>query len=341
MDARPASDERAWEAFVRSQPESQFLQSWRWGEFQVAVGRGVERFVVVDGGSIVAACQAIIQRHPLGVVSYNIYRGPVVSERLPPDAYQRAVNHLLALLETSAARARTTYIHVEPSIEERHVAARLFRERPGWRAAPSSQPRATLILSLTPDEETLLSSMHEKTRYNIRLAERKGVTVERLREPDAVSAFLRLQHVTARRDGIRLHRDSYYEALLRILAPVDRAELFLAWFDGDVIAANIVVRYGDTVTYVHGASGDRSRNVMAPHLLQWRQIQWAKSLGARWYDVWGIAPSTAGDKHSWAGITRFKKGFGGEERQYLGAFEKPVRSWLYRLVKLRQSLRVS
>ena len=107
--------------------------------------------------------------------------------------------------------------------------------------------------------------------------------------------------------------------------------LYLAEFEGNVIAANLVIAYGDMTTYLHGASSNRSRNVMAPHLLQWRQIQDAKKRQHGWYDFWGVAPPHSGDNHPWAGITRFKKGFGDNNVRYLGTLDIPLKKWWYRM----------
>jgi len=114
--------------------------------------------------------------------------------------------------------------------------------------------------------------------------------------------------------------------------------MFIAELGGKIIAANMVVFFGDTVTYVHGASSNQYRNIMAPHVLQWRQIQAAKKEGYKYYDFWGVAPEGQ-EKHHWAGITRFKKSFGGKGVSYLGAYDLILDKFWYTLYKVSHKLR--
>jgi lipid II:glycine glycyltransferase (peptidoglycan interpeptide bridge formation enzyme) len=127
--------------------------------------------------------------------------------------------------------------------------------------------------------------------------------------------------------------------MYRILGQSGFLKMFLAEYQGKIIAANLIILFGDCVTYVHGASGDEYREVMAPHLLQWRQIQAAKKLGFKYYDFWGVAPTGADEKHPWQGITRFKRGFAGSEFNYLGARDLILDTFWYRIYKTVQRLR--
>jgi lipid II:glycine glycyltransferase (peptidoglycan interpeptide bridge formation enzyme) len=199
----------------------------------------------------------------------------------------------------------------------------------GWHKADHDiQPRHTLISDLTSSEQALLNRMHPKTRYNIRLAERRGVRVRFSDAPKAVESFLRLSRDVAGRGSFHFHPDGYYRELVRILAGsgsgerrAARAEVALAERGESVLAAHILVSFGDVVTYVHGASSSHERHLMAPHLLQWESMRRAKHQGFTHYDFFGVAPPQAGSDHSWAGITRFKEGFGGERVSYVGAYD--------------------
>lgn len=339
MESKRITDQAAWDRFVAAQPESQFLQSWHWGEFQKAVGCRVYRMGVYDGNRQVAALQALGRDHGLDVRSLTVYRGPVIDEHLGIAEYRTVMEHVLAALDHLAHEERATHIHVEPLVSRQSPAAQFYGKKNGWQPSGHDQPPATLLIDLALSDTQLLGAQHPKTRYNIGLAQRKGVTVQTSSGEEALTAFLHLLRVTAKRDSIRPHPDAYFQKMLAVLVSAGMARMAMASFANTIVAANIMVWFGNTVTYLHGASGNEHRNVKATYLLQWELMREARQSGARWYDMGGIAPLDTGPEHQWAGITRFKRGFGGEPRQYLGAVEKPVRPFWYRIVRLRRSLR--
>lgn len=339
MQTNEITNQSAWEGFVASQHEAQFLQSWAWGEFQESIGRSVVRLGIERNGKLVAAGQAIRMRHPLGRTSLYIPRGPIVDPHLPLNEYRSVLAELISSFREKAKQLGADFLRVESPLQRTSPSSGMFGIIQGWKQFTSHQPSASLLLNLAPDEGQLLASFHQKTRYNLNLAKRKGVTIRRVTDEKSISTFLALSHETAARDHITIHPDDYFSTMLGILGKEEMAQLFLAEYEGTVLAANIVIRYGDTVTYLHGASSNDSRNVMAPYLLQWEQMRWAKASGAHWYDFWGIAPSDADATHAWAGITRFKKGFGGEERMYMDALELPLRSFWYCVVQIGRKMR--
>ncbi len=336
MKTNSVTDQRLWESLVAAHDEPQFLQSWAWGLFQEQTGKKVIRLGIKDGGQLRAACQAFVMRHPLGRSSLYVPRGPVIDQHLALPEYTEAFQAMLDGLAEQAKQSNVDFLRLESPFDRRAPTSGLVNNLRKWRICSPHQPAATLLLDLRSMEADLLMGQHQKTRYNLNLARKKGVQVVR---SDDMDIFLALSHATAARDRITLHPDGYYQTMLSVLKEHGMAELFTAQFEGKTIAANIVLRYGDTATYLHGASSNEHRNVMAPYLLQWEQIVWAKRSGARWYDFWGVAPSDAGEGHSWAGISRFKRGFGGEERQYVPALELPINPFWYRIVRLGRSLR--
>ncbi|MEI7620083.1 MAG: peptidoglycan bridge formation glycyltransferase FemA/FemB family protein [Candidatus Falkowbacteria bacterium] len=195
------------------------------------------------------------------------------------------------------------------------------------------QPAKTIILDLTKSEEELLSAMHQKTRYNIRLAEKKGVTVTI--DNSRINEFLALMNQTTERDGFFAHSDGYYRAMAEF--DPDFIQLILAEYEGRVIAAGLFCFCAPTAIYMHGASSNEFRNVMAPYLLQWTAIKKAKGMNLKYYDFYGI------DEKKWPGVTRFKEGFGGEEINYAGTFDlvlKPFWYFIYRLLRhVRRALK--
>jgi len=191
------------------------------------------------------------------------------------------------------------------------------------------QPSQTLILDLGKSEDVLLTEMHPKTRYNIRLAEKKGVKI--IQDNSRIDDFLRLLKITTERDAFRGHSDEYYGKM----ASYDEKfiKLFLAEYEGRVIAGGLFCFFGNGVSYLHGASDNNDRSVMAPYLLQWQVISAAKKAGYKYYDFYGISES------KWPGVTRFKKGFGGSVVDYPGTFDYVLSNLWYKIYNILRRLR--
>lgn len=183
----------------------------------------------------------------------------------------------------------------------------------------SRQPEKTLVLDLTQSAKEILTEMHQKTRYNIHLAEKKEVEVSA--DNQKIDAFLKLMAETTNRDQFSAHSDEYYHKMVEML-PV---QVWLAKHEKNVLAGAIVLYFKDTAYYLHGASSNQDRNLMAPYLLHWRIIEDAQKKGLKIYDFWGI------DEKKWSGVTRFKRGFGGEEVDYKPAFDLIFQPVWYRI----------
>lgn len=337
METKTNPEQGEWDGFVGKQDQSQFLQSWAWGEFQKSTGRTVDRLLFLTEGKPWAAVQTITRTLPFGLKEFYIPRGPIIDPRLGVSDYQLTLERIIEELRNTAQHRGITVVRFEPALERHSPAGHLFVRLASWHPVEPRNPQQTLYLNLLVELSSLLENFHEKTRYNIRLAERKGVQSETSDHQEDMDIFLHLVHQTYRRQGIKPHPDSYYRALISVLGMAGMAKFFVARYKNHVVAANLVIHFGDTVTYLHGGSSDDFRNIMASHLLQWKQIVWAKEQGARWYDFYGIAPSDA-QEHRWAGITRFKRGFGGEERHYLSGLELALRPVGYRALRLGRKI---
>ncbi|MEK7557187.1 MAG: peptidoglycan bridge formation glycyltransferase FemA/FemB family protein, partial [Patescibacteria group bacterium] len=235
---------------------------------------------------------------------------------------------------------------------QRQLAA--LREQ-GWRKSEREvQPRHTLRVDLKHNgEEELLAAMHSKTRYNIRLAERRRVAVRFSQDVADVEHFLRLSRDVHERSQFSYHPDGYYRTILEVLGRrregnileemdaqgAARAEVALAEYEGEILAAHIVISFKLVTTYAHGASSSKLRELMAPHLLQWETMKRAKAAGKFYYDFFGVAPEGADKDHPWSGITRFKLGFGGERVNYIGAYDLVLRPGMYHLFNAARRLR--
>jgi lipid II:glycine glycyltransferase (peptidoglycan interpeptide bridge formation enzyme) len=315
---------KEWNARGARQEHAEFLQSYEWGEFQQALGRKVVREYTPQ-----FFFSAIRMMLPLNFSYLYIPRGPVLTQE-NMSAWHTAV-------EKIAKEENVLFVRFEPVCGE---VDRIF-QLPDIKGTFSIQPKAVWRIDLFKDTGRLFENIHAKTRYNIRLAERKGVSIAcAYTQEDCMRAcetFLTLAKKTSRRHEFRLHPREYYTAMIRVFGENQQEEkiarlcIYTAEYATRIIAAALVIRFGDTAAYVHGGSDERYREVMAPHMLHWRIMQDMKAQGIHWYDMGGI--DLSGDSaRSWAGITRFKQGFGGNAYEYAGAYDlifKKVHYTLY------------
>lgn len=302
-------EKKNWNNFI-TENEGAFLQSYEWGIFQESLGRKIWRLCLQNK----LAALVIKNNLPLGKSYFYCPYGPVVKSG---QGLRLFFNQLQEIAESENA----IFFKMEP--------AKSLQEKDLLKSS-SIQPKKTTVLNITGSSEDILSKMHQKTRYNIRLAQKKGVEVEVADLPSQkeIAIFWNLASATAERDKFRLHDQDYYQKMLTVLAKERIIKLFLAKFEGEVIAASIICFYGDTAYYLHGASDYQYRKLMAPHLVQWQAILKAKILGYRFYDFWGI------DEQKWPGVTRFKKGFGGQEINYPGAYDLVWQKKWYKIYNL-------
>lgn len=329
------TDKKAWDGFVAAQPGSQFLQSWDWGEFKKSQGHEVVRLAMADAsGAWQIAGQFIFHSKRLFGGFWFSPRGPIVvhsrlddADALLKDFTDQSVAYLTSL-------KKGMFVRCEPAIEFKIDSTPLPK---GFVRRPSISPSSTVVIGLEQSEEELMGDMHEKTRYNIRLAERKGVTVRTGSTDADIEVFLALNRETASRDGFLSQTDAYIKATVQALRISGMCRIRIAEYQGMPLAANIEISFGDTMTYVYGASSSAHRNAMAPLALQWSAIRDAKREGYRFYDLYGCNPSmpTSYDyKKSWEGITRFKMGFGGSRVEFVGTWELPLMPFAYRVMKM-------
>jgi len=331
-----------WNAFILQNSSESFLQSFEWGEFQKSTGKNVFRYAVSDGEKILGVALIVEHKILFGLKYWYLPRGPIVMRENADvkDGHRDSVlEFFIKALSEKAKKQGAIFLRMDPV--ERKDGREIFGKFGMRLIAGSVQPKDTLILNLQKSEENILGEMKQKTRYNVRLAEKKGVEVfsEKLSEKN-FEDFWKLIEETSKRDGIISHNKNYYYQMLKVLGSGEDglvARLYFARYQNEIIASNVVFVFGDYAVYLHGASSNSHRNLMAPYLLQWRQIQDAKQAGCRIYDFWGI--TVANEKPRWAGITRFKKGFGGEEISYVGVYDLPLNRIAYNLYQVLRKKR--
>ncbi len=305
----------AWDAFVAAAGGS-FLQTSAWAQFQERLGRKTVRvFREQMKRNERMACGFSGMRHKFPIGSYlYIPRGPLHlgDTEIIGEVIDSALEY--------AGNERMTFVRVDPAPGTRKaLAERGFRD-----IGRAVQPKRNLIVELGGAEEELRGRMHAKTRYNIGVAKRYNVVVERkddISKQDA-RTFVAIMEETARRQKIKIYGSDYYEIMLRALSGSGGA-LFIASFKEVVQAAAFVIFFSGRATYVHGGSFQTHKETMAPHALHWAIMQDAKARGCNEYDIGGV------DDTRWPGLTRFKRGFGGKEEVYENAMDAPVSAIRY------------
>ena len=297
-----------WNRFVaeNSSPSS-FLQSWEWGEFQRALGHRVQRLKIKD----LLQAQVVVRELPAGRSYLEVAKGPTLATGDAPAGeagWRLAIEEFERKIREMGSGEKAILARINPPYERGRLDLSEVWRKPAI-LVRQLEPENTVLVDLTKSEDELLQHMHEKSRYNLRLAAKKGAKVENATDNgEAFEQFLGLLEETAKRDGIvswprerfRKFRDVF---MTRPGEP--RAELLIGSLDGRVLAGAIVMLFGDSGTYLYAASSALERNANVPSLVLWEAIKLAKARGKRWYDMWGVAPANE-PNHPWAGITRFK-----------------------------------
>jgi peptidoglycan pentaglycine glycine transferase (the first glycine) len=313
-----------WNQFIQAHPNTHLLQMGEWGELKNDFGWKPVRIVLNNE----VGSQILFRRLPLGLTLGYMPR-PVFSAQLSAVSgeFWREVDLI-------CKQNRAVFLKVEPDawVDEFILPPSSFILSPH-----NIQPPRTVVISIKEDEEAMLARMKPKCRYNIRLAEKKGITV---RAWDDIAAFHEMMTVTGGRDKFGVHSKEYYQRAYELFHPKGTCELLVAEFEGKPLASLMVFAHGPRAWYVYGASNDQERNRMPTYLLQWEAIRWAKARGCEEYDLWGVPDenedvleSQFESRHDglW-GVYRFKRGFGGEVKRAAQALDRvynPILYWAY------------
>lgn len=315
-----------------------FLQSWEWGEFQKRLGRKIWRFIIPSqenfsikqNAEVLENFSILCVQYPFPFKKSYLYCPRLIFTQ--DEGWPELVSNLALI----AKKEEALFLRIDPEILQETLENSFFEKHGFRKSRKQIQPKSTAIVTLDVSEEELLRRMKPKTRYNIKLAQRKDLDIIHCESPEDKEKyfedFYQLIRETAERNKFHLHPKHYYHAQLMT---IPFARLFAILYQKKVIASAIVIFFGKRATYLHGASSSEYKNVMAPYRLHWEIMRYAKQQGYNEYDFWGISGSTAAlssqnEKDTWDGITRFKKGFGGQEFHYIGAYDYVFRQIWYK-----------
>jgi lipid II:glycine glycyltransferase (peptidoglycan interpeptide bridge formation enzyme) len=313
-------------------PEASLQSSW-WAELKGDFGWSVRRMAVTDKNKPLLMAQILERGLPAGQRFWYSPRGPLW---VGPES-SKAFGMLAESASKEAALRGVLFWRIDPALEQTKIPLNMFGFK---RTSEQLQPDHTLLVDLRGAEEEILAQMKEKGRYNIGLAGRKGVTIRSSEDEKDLKEFYSLEKITAKRDKIVIHNYSYYKKMFEAMTGRGQGELLLAEFEGKVLSAAIVEYFGPGGTYLHGASSNEHRDLMANYLLQWEGMRRAKARGALWYDLRGLAPEDD-PHHPYANLRQFKTRFGGKEVHYIGAHDLVVSSLKYGMFMIAERARTS
>lgn len=301
---------------------SHVIQSFEWGEFRKKLGLPVLRYGIYKNDKLVKAFQLTLHKIPFTsqYVGY-LPKGPL------PD------KELAEALEKIGKEQNCAFIKIEPNIEDNNT---LYKIYPKF--IPSPKPlftRYNFVLDLKPSEEELLKNMHPKTRYNIRLAQKKGVTVEERTDDQALQIYLKLYFETTQRQKYHGHNLKYHKQVWETLKKENMARLLIAFYKPDraknkkPLTAWLLLNFKDTLYYPYGGSSVEHKDVMANNLVAWEAIKLGKKLGLKYFDMWGALGPKASANDPWMGFHRFKQGYGAKLTRYVGTYDLIFNDPLY------------
>lgn len=303
-------------------------QSWEWGEFRKKTGAEVFRIGVFEKGELVSGYQLTVHQTPYTRYSVGyLPRGPMVNEEM------------VETLKKIGRENDCIFFRIEPNIERESGRA---GELENLGLQPSPRPffyQDTFLIDLTKSEEGLLKAMKQKTRYNIRLAQRHGVKVTEDNSDETFGIYLQLLKEATKRQKFYAHTPHYHRKMWAVLKPAGITHLLKAEYQGEVLTVWILFKFHDVLYYPYGASSSLHRNVMANNLMMWEAIRLGKKLGCKIFDLWGCLGPDPNPKDPWYGFHRFKEGYGGKLIELVGSFDLILNPTLYKLYNFADTLR--
>ncbi len=364
------NEQARWDGFVANTRSGHLLQCWAWGELKRAFGWTPLRLVLWDPASeqMLSGAQVLLRSLPMLRYSMAyIPKGPVL------DWDDSAGSEFFfAGLHAFLRRQRAAFLRIEPDLPKK--VSPVYPES-GKRTAPAPDPLTdvetplggvysaaqgnavarqlsnigfqpvpdhiqqlrTIVVDLTPDEETISLRQHKTRRYNANLAARKGVTIRQATSLSDLERWYALFETTRARDGFESRTFAYFKQAWELLRAAGQAQLFLAEYEGKLLAGAFTTLVGKQSIYLYAASSDEDRKLMPNDLLQREMMFWAKRQGATLYDMWGIA-ETDDPADPLAGVTHFKRGWGGYVVEYIGGFDYVYAPLAYRAFLAGRSL---
>lgn len=329
---REITNKDIWEEFIASHPESNFLQSWYWGEFHKGLGHAIQRTGFYQNEKLIGVCLSIVEPARRGRY-LTVPAGPIID-------WQNffLVESFFAKIRSIATEQKCVFARIRPQLVEDEFSKKIFLNH-GARPAPMHlHAELTNQLDITLDNSQILKNMRKATRYEINKAIKQGITIKTTTNEGEMKTFYDLQLETASRQKFVPFSYKFLDEQFKIFSESGNALLYTAEFENKLLAQAFIIFYGQEAVYHYGASTEEGRRYPGAYLIQWEAIKEAKRRGATRYNFWGVAPVNV-SHHRFAGLSLFKRGFGGQDVCYLHARDIILDKKRYFFVNLVERLR--
>ncbi len=292
------------------------MQCWEWGEFRTSLGLPLIRYGIFKGGKISKAFQITFHKIPFT----SQYVGYLPKGPLPDKELSKA-------LEIIGKENRCAFIKVEPDVIATNKPYTVY---PTFLYSPKPLfTKYNFLLDLTKPEDELLKNLHSKTRYNIRLAQKKGVKIAERVDDKAFQIYLKLYFETTARQNYFGHNRNYHRKVWETMKKNGMARLLIATYKGTPLTAWMLLTFKDTLYYPYGGSSLKYKEVMSNNLVAWEAIRLGKKLSLKKFDMWGALGHDPDKDDPWYGFHHFKEGYGGKLVEYIGTYDLVFNSTLY------------
>jgi len=326
------SEKNIWEEFVLSRNEANFLQSWSWGEFHEALGKIINRTGFFENNKLVGVMLSVIEPARRGRY-LTVPGGPIIDW-----GNKNLINAFSQQIKKIAKENNCVFVRVRPQLKFDDFSKNLFKNLGFIKAPMHLHAELTSQLNIIKPEEELLLQMRKATRYEIKKGIKENIKITTSTDEKDIQKFYDLQIETAKRQKFVPFSYKFLHEQFKIFAENGNVLLYKAEFENKLLAQAFIIFYGREAVYHYGASTDEGRHYPGAYLIQWEAIKEAKNRGMTRYNFWGVAPEGNSD-HRFAGLSLFKRGFGGEDFQYLPAQDLIINKPKYLLNYIVEFLR--
>lgn len=330
------SDKKLWEEFILAKNEANFLQSWAWGEFHKALGKTIDRTGFYENNKLVGVMLSVVEPARRGKY-LTVPGGPIIDW-----GNKDLINAFAIQIKEIAKKNGCVFIRVRPQLKKDDFSINLFKNLGFIKAPMHLHAELTSQLDITKTEEELMAQMRKSTRYEVKKAIKENLKIITSTNSSEIKKFYDLQIETSRRQKFVPFSYKFLYEQFKVFAENGNALLYKAEFEKKLLAQAFVIFYGKEAVYHYGASTDEGRRYPGAYLIQWEAIREAKKRGMTRYNLWGVAPENK-ETHRFAGLSLFKRGFGGQDFECLHAqdliINKPKYVISYVIESLRKKLR--